>query len=89
MEKPFSKIYPQKWAQISILIGFCLTGIVPIEELGDKESLYNFLRSSEWVFCLIEFRDFSQFQAWEGRPEFQMIARRKVGGDDIVLISNR
>ncbi len=65
------------------------TGIVPIEELGEKGSLFNFLRSSERVFCLIKFRDFSQFQAWEGRPEFQLIARRKVGGDDIVLISNR
>src|SRR4030065_808190 len=24
MEKQFSKIYPQKWAQIAILVGFCL-----------------------------------------------------------------
>jgi hypothetical protein len=65
------------------------TGIVPIEELEKREALLHFLRSSERVFCLIKFRDFLQFQTWEGRPEIQWITRRKVGGDDIVLISNR
>jgi 4-amino-4-deoxy-L-arabinose transferase-like glycosyltransferase len=65
------------------------TGIVPIEELEKREALFNFLRSSERVFCLIKYRDFMQFQTWEERPEVQLIARRKVGGDDIVLISNR
>ena len=65
------------------------TGIVPIEELEKRESLFNFLQSQERVFCLIKYRDFLQFQAWEGRPEFQLITRRKVGGNDIVLISNR
>ena len=65
------------------------TGIVPIEELEEKEALFSFLRSSERVFCLLKFRDFSQFQTWEGRPKVQLIARRMVGDDDIVLISNR
>jgi 4-amino-4-deoxy-L-arabinose transferase-like glycosyltransferase len=65
------------------------TGIVPIEELEEKEALFSFLRSSERVFCLLKFRDFSQFQTWEGRPKVQLIARRTVGDDDIVLISNR
>ena len=65
------------------------TGIVPIEELEQRESLFNFLRSSERVFCFIKYRDFLQFQTWEGKPEVQLIVRRKVGGDDIVLISNR
>jgi 4-amino-4-deoxy-L-arabinose transferase-like glycosyltransferase len=65
------------------------TGIVPIKELGEREALFDFLRSSERVFCLIKYRDFSQFQTLEGRPGFQLIARRNVGGDDIVLISNR
>jgi hypothetical protein len=65
------------------------TGIVPIEELEKKETLFDFLRSSERVFCILKFRDFSQFQTWEERPKFQFIARRKVGGNDIVLISNK
>jgi hypothetical protein len=65
------------------------TRIVPIEELEKKEALLNFLRSSERVFCILKFRDFCQFQTWDERPKVQLIARRKVGGDDIVLISNR
>jgi hypothetical protein len=65
------------------------TGIVPIEGLEEKEDLLNFLRSSERVFCLFKFKYFAQFQTWEERPKVELIARRKVGGDDIVLISNR
>jgi 4-amino-4-deoxy-L-arabinose transferase-like glycosyltransferase len=65
------------------------TGIVPILELEEKEALFLFLGSSERVFCLLKFRDFSQFQQTEGRPKVQLISRRKVVDDDIVLISNR
>ncbi len=65
------------------------TGIVPILELERKEDLFDFLRSSERVFCLLKFREFSSFQSMEGRPVVQLISRRKVGDDDIVLISNR
>ena len=65
------------------------TGIVPILELERKEDLFRFLQSSERIFCLLKFRDFSQFQTIEGRPKVQLITRRKVGDDDIVLISNR
>jgi 4-amino-4-deoxy-L-arabinose transferase-like glycosyltransferase len=65
------------------------TGIVPIEEMEKKEALLDFLQSSERVFCILKFKDFSKFQAWEERPKVQLIARRKVGGDDIVIISNK
>jgi len=65
------------------------TGIVPIEELREKEALLDFLRSSERVFCILKFKDFSQFQTWEERPKVQLIAWRKVGGDDIFIISNK
>jgi len=65
------------------------TGIVPILELEGREDLIHFLQSSERVFCLIKFRDFSKFQALEERPKVLLIARRNVGGDDIVLISNQ
>lgn len=65
------------------------TGVVPIEELNNEESLWRFLRSSERVFCLIKYRDFMQFQTWKEKPEVQLIVRRQVGGNDMVLISNR
>jgi 4-amino-4-deoxy-L-arabinose transferase-like glycosyltransferase len=64
------------------------TGIVPIEELNTREELLHFLESSGRVFCLLPFKDFTQFQTKEGWPEVQLIARRKVGDIDIVLISN-
>jgi 4-amino-4-deoxy-L-arabinose transferase-like glycosyltransferase len=64
------------------------TGIVPIEELNTRGELLHFLESSERVFCLLPFKDFSQFQTKEGWPEVRLIARRKVGDIDIVLISN-
>jgi 4-amino-4-deoxy-L-arabinose transferase-like glycosyltransferase len=65
------------------------TGIVPILELEGQEAIFQFLGSPERVFCLFQFKEFSRFQGTEGRPKVQLIARRKVGGDDIVLVSNR
>jgi 4-amino-4-deoxy-L-arabinose transferase-like glycosyltransferase len=65
------------------------TGIVPIEELDKKEALFDFLQSSERVFCILKFKDFSQFQTWEERPKVELIARRRVGGNDIVVMSNK
>jgi hypothetical protein len=65
------------------------TGIVPILELEGEGDLYHFLKSSERVFCLLKFRDFSKLQTIAEKPEVQLIARRKVGDDDIVLLSNR
>jgi len=65
------------------------TGIVPILELEGEENLVHFLRSPERVFCILKFRDFSKFQAIVGKPRVQLITRRKVGDDDIVLISNQ
>jgi 4-amino-4-deoxy-L-arabinose transferase-like glycosyltransferase len=65
------------------------TGIVPILELEKEEDFLTFLRSSERVFCLLKFRDLSSFQRMEGRPRVQLITRRKVGNNDIVLISNQ
>jgi len=65
------------------------TGIVPILELEKKEDLFNFLQSSDRVFCLLQFGGFDLFQTMEGWPKVQLIARRKVGHNDVVLISNR
>jgi hypothetical protein len=65
------------------------TGIVPILEIEKKEEFTRFLQSEKRVFCLMKFRDFTQFQTTEGRPKIELIARRNVGSDDMVLISNR
>jgi 4-amino-4-deoxy-L-arabinose transferase-like glycosyltransferase len=65
------------------------TGIVPIHEMEKKEDLFAFLRSTGRVFCLLQFRDFSVLQTMKEAPAFAFLSRRKVGGDDIVLISNR
>ncbi len=65
------------------------TGIVPIREMEKKEDLWEFLSSPEKVLCLLKFRDFSSFQSMEGTPSFRLITRSKIGGDDIVLITNR
>jgi 4-amino-4-deoxy-L-arabinose transferase-like glycosyltransferase len=65
------------------------TGIVPILELEGQEDLLHFLGSTERVFCLLKFSDFYKFHTKEGRPKVQLIARRMVGDNDIVLISNR
>jgi len=65
------------------------TEVVPILELEKKEDIFHFLQSSERVFCLLKFRDFQSFQAMEGWPEVQLIARRQVGDNDVLLISNR
>jgi 4-amino-4-deoxy-L-arabinose transferase-like glycosyltransferase len=65
------------------------TGIVPVWELNEMADLLSFLRSSERVFCLIHFKEFSEFQKREGRPKVRLISRRRVGNQEIVLISNR
>jgi 4-amino-4-deoxy-L-arabinose transferase-like glycosyltransferase len=65
------------------------TGIVPIRVFEEEEALFNFLRSPEKVFCLLKSRDFLKFERIEGKPEVQLIVRRKIGDGDFVLVSNR
>jgi hypothetical protein len=65
------------------------TGIVPILDLADQESLFQFLNASGRVFCLITFDEWTRLQKIEGRPTLHLIARHPVGGNDVVLISNR
>ena len=65
------------------------TGIVPITVLEEEKALSDFLSSQERVFCLLRSRDFLKFQTAEGRAEFQLILRRRVGRGEFVLISNR
>ncbi len=65
------------------------TGIVPILELEGEENLVHFLKSPGRVFCILKFRDFFKFQTVADKPRVQLITRRNVGDDSIVLISNR
>jgi asparagine N-glycosylation enzyme membrane subunit Stt3 len=65
------------------------TGIIPILEIEKRDEFIRFLQSGERVFCLLKFRDFTQLQTMEDRPKVELIARRNVGGDDMVLVSNR
>jgi 4-amino-4-deoxy-L-arabinose transferase-like glycosyltransferase len=65
------------------------TGIVPILDLVEMKQLLSVMGSSERVFCLLDYKAFSQFRKLEGRPKVQLICRRIVGDDEIVLISNK
>lgn len=65
------------------------TGIVPILEIEKREELIQLFQSGQRVFCVMKYRDVLQFQKAEERPKMELIARRNVGGDDIVVVSNR
>ncbi len=65
------------------------TGIVPILEIEKRGELIQFLQSEQRIFCLMKYRDFKEFQKKEGAPKIELIARRNVGGDEMVLISNQ
>jgi 4-amino-4-deoxy-L-arabinose transferase-like glycosyltransferase len=65
------------------------TGVIPIMTFYNREALLDFMRSSERVFCLLQFSDFSQLFGRGGEPKVQLITRRRVRRDDVVLISNR
>jgi 4-amino-4-deoxy-L-arabinose transferase-like glycosyltransferase len=65
------------------------SGIVPILELEKKEDLINLLNSSQKVFCILTFRDFSYLQTLLEPPKVRVIKRQGVGHNDIVLISNQ
>jgi 4-amino-4-deoxy-L-arabinose transferase-like glycosyltransferase len=65
------------------------TGIVPIRELKDGEDLFRFLESRERVFCIVTEKWFEAFQRTGKMPKFELIARRLVRGDMVLLVSNR
>jgi hypothetical protein len=92
-EEVTSRIRPGE--QLAVFGGFgtgpynFYTGIIPIVELERKENLLTFLSSPERRFCLIKFRDLARLSNEEAAFVGHQIARRKVGNDDIVLISNQ
>ncbi len=65
------------------------SGIVPILEWEKKEDLLRVLQSPERIFCLLRVRDLYSLQSMEGWPKVELIARHRVGNNDMALISNR
>jgi 4-amino-4-deoxy-L-arabinose transferase-like glycosyltransferase len=65
------------------------TGIVPIKYFSRPKDLFQFLKSTGRVFCILTFEDYSRFQAMKDNPGMQLVARHAVGKHDVVLISNR
>lgn len=65
------------------------TGIVPILDLVSPMSLFQFLNTSERVFCLITSHELRRLQGMGEGSEMHLIARHSVGENDVVLISNR
>jgi hypothetical protein len=65
------------------------TGIVPIFDFVDRENLFQFLNTSERVFCLITLDELRGLQSMREGAQIYLIARHFEGGNDVVLISNR
>ena len=65
------------------------TGIVPIYDFSTRKDLFEFLKSSKRVFCLLTFKDYSKFQEFPDCPEMRLLTRRQVGKNDVVFISNQ
>jgi len=62
---------------------------VPIVEIMEKEDLFKFLQSPGRVFCVMELKHFAPLSKIEGRPQFEIIARRWVSDSEMLVISNR
>ena len=65
------------------------TGIVPILEMENPEELFRFLESEDRVFCILKSRNLLRLQQTEAMPKVQLVAKRRVGDKEIVVISNR
>jgi 4-amino-4-deoxy-L-arabinose transferase-like glycosyltransferase len=65
------------------------TGIVPILELDGEASLFNFLKSSKRVFCILRSKDFTKVENRQEWPRVQLIAERGIEGKEVIVISNR
>jgi len=64
------------------------TGIVPILDIKSKEELVYHFQSKERIFCLIQKHEFEVLSKHLEIP-LNIITKRKVGGKEIVLVSNQ
>jgi hypothetical protein len=65
------------------------TGIVPIVDIVSDDEMVNFFRSKERGFCLIQNVEYETLKKKDLGIPLKLVTRRKVGGKDIVLVSNR
>jgi 4-amino-4-deoxy-L-arabinose transferase-like glycosyltransferase len=65
------------------------TGIYPIAEFDLEKDLIYFLQSEEKVYCLIRLKEFSALHYKEGWPKVHVITQRRIGNDEILLVSNK
>lgn len=65
------------------------TGIVLIVNIENDDELVSFFRSKERAFCLIQYHEYEAIRKKEFGIPLKLITRKKVGGKDILLISNR
>jgi hypothetical protein len=65
------------------------TGIVPILEIENEGEIIDLFRSEEKVFCLVEYDDYKRLIGKYPDLLLNLIARRGVGGRDMVFLSNR
>jgi 4-amino-4-deoxy-L-arabinose transferase-like glycosyltransferase len=65
------------------------TGIVPILETEDEKEMIGLFRSTEKVFCLVNYDDYEILINKYPDLSLNLITRRSVGSRDVVFVSNR
>ena len=65
------------------------TGIVPILETEDEKEMIGLLRSTEKIFCLVNYEDYGILINKYPDLSLNLIARRTVGSRDAIFVSNR
>jgi 4-amino-4-deoxy-L-arabinose transferase-like glycosyltransferase len=64
------------------------TGIVPILEIEDEKEIIDLFRSTERVFCLVNYDDYERLIGKYPVLSLNLITRRSVGNRDMVFLSN-
>jgi hypothetical protein len=65
------------------------TGIVPILETEDEKEMIGLFRSTERIFCLVNYDDYEILIRKYPDLSLNLITRRSVGNRDMVFVSNR
>ncbi len=65
------------------------TGIVPILETEEEKEIIDLFRSTEKVFCLVNYDDYERLISKYPDLSLDLITRRSVGSRDVVFVSNR
>jgi hypothetical protein len=65
------------------------TGIVPILETEEEKEIIDLFRSTEKVFCLVNYDDYERLISKYPDLSLNLMTRRSVGSRDVVFVSNR